>query len=118
MGVDLRIAIIKPTAERWWLCYDRLRFDRDYDLFGLIEKMPNWTINPDLVNLDWYEDNGVKRIYTNPYGDKLVYTLSDEFAKLDIPGIKTNHDMSGYNEAILKFLAALPAGTRIVICWA
>jgi hypothetical protein len=116
MGMDLCVAVIKPSTEKWWLCHDRLRFDRDYDLFDLIKsKIQTWEIDPNLITLDWYEDEGIKARYTDPYGEKLTYTLASEFKRFKLKN--DIGDFSEWSRAILIFLSELPEETKVVLWW-
>lgn len=123
MGLDLTAAPIKYGAVNnynWWLAYDRLSFERNYDLFGQIDDCGRVSTPPILkpqllplnVKFDWYEDGGIKTRNVDPYGEVLKYVLASDFKRIVMP------EHSGeWNRAVIAFLCSLPEKTPVVLWW-
>jgi len=126
MGLDITLNIVriyhKSDLENktWWLLFDRISFDRDYDLFGLIgdcggysNQKPVLKLNkiPNKVKVTQYKDEGCKDSKENPYGEELVWCWSNEFKNISLKKITND-----YNKSLIKFIASLK-NQIIVIEW-
>ena len=130
MGVDLTVSPIRHATLDWWLCYERIRFDRDYELFGQIDKFGRGkrpvVCHPLPIpvgkRVQWYGDDGLETITTNPYGTPLTYIVANEFRKLVIDEYGAGcHDgislISDWNRAVMAMLTAMPPDTPVVLYW-
>ncbi len=123
MGLDLSVMPIQygnVKTNKWWLCYNRLSFDRNYDLFEFFgserEEHNKKTIKekkiPDDVSVDIYGDEGLKKEVNNPYGEPLTFFYAE-----DVKNIPIKKSFSDWNKAIIKFLKSLPPKTVVVLMW-
>jgi hypothetical protein len=115
MGLDLKVLASNFRERGELLATASLRFDRDARL--LADLHPDAT--PCLVRplpgglkVGHYEDEGLKFEDVDRYGKPLTYTTSK-----DLRGLRLPDGLASWNEAILAFLLALPAETRIVLYW-
>ncbi len=121
MGVDLTVAIGDHEQSKWWLCYDRLKFDRAYKLQGLIGpgRGPGHVVVPMPIprgiKVTWYEDGGCQDIVQDSYGTPLGYLLADDWKTVLAAAKKSIPDLSRRNRAVLKFLTKAPCWT--VLYW-
>jgi len=119
MGLDLTVAPMRYHTMNWWLAFDRLRLDCDYDLFSQIGPCSRGRYKPITLPLplpagtkfDWYEDESVKTKTEDPYGVPLTYLPAAAFRDMILEGV------SDWNKAVLVFLAALPPDTPVVLWW-
>ena len=120
MGLDLVVSPIQYTSNNWWLCYNRLSFNRSYQLFSQIVNVGReWTDEPILnplpvpkwIEINWYWDEGIETITENPYGEPLTYLTAGEFCELD------TSDLGNWNSAVVEFLCALPRETPVLLYW-
>jgi len=116
MGIDLKVMASSfrehgneflPTAT--------LRFDRDTGLFGqmtleaspcLVHQMPKG------LQVGYYDDTGLTFTQVDRHNQPLTFTTPAELRGLRVPA-----DIHPWNRAVLTFLLALPADTRIVLYW-
>jgi hypothetical protein len=112
MGMDLDLGIAKYAEDigSWWLLYDRLRLDRDYNLFDQFVVLTREPIPTD-IKVDWYSDDGVQRIKEDAYGNLLRFVRAGEFNKIELK--KT----SQWNKAVFSFLRQIPPDTPVVLYW-
>jgi len=109
-------------------CYERLRFDQDYRIFGQLTNLssyredersdipakPTIKVNP-LPPQMWaetYEDEGTKRTREDPYGEELTFVYAQQLKKLRLPS-----NASLKNKAIKAFVDALPDNIPIILDW-
>jgi hypothetical protein len=120
MGLDLSVVPVNYHQMDWWLGNNRLGFNRDYFLFEQIDskgrtdldplpKICNPKPLPPNVQFDWYDDEGLETITTDPYGTPLTYVTAGELAE-----VKSEHD---WNAAIIAMMKALPPQTPVVLYW-
>jgi hypothetical protein len=111
MGLRLNLIIEHPGYQgaSALLGYDRLTVAcRNHELFGHLER----EATPLPEELYEYGDEGLKKTQTDPYGKTLTYLPARTLAahlgttKLD-----------PRDKAVLAFLEALPADTRVVLWW-
>lgn len=121
MGLDLKVAPIKyakNVAKDWWLARDVLSFDRDYSLFGQIQRIGNSTVvlNPVAlpagVEFQWYSDEGIKTLTTDAYGTLLTWVPTHEFGRVNF-----RHSHSMWNQVVVQFLTSLPKEMPVVLYW-
>ena len=127
MSFELTLLLLKGKEElgsRFVRCYERLRFDQDYRIFGqLIDVSPycqsgKSTISirvnslPPQMWVETYEDEGIKRTRKDPYGDELTFVYARQLKKLKLP-----RNSSPKNRAIKAFVDALPGDTPIILEW-
>lgn len=89
------------------LAYDRLRINRDYDLF---ERVRSLRPRPLDTAVAYYEDDGLADRTTDPYGADLTYLTAGELSAID-PGTGT------LARAVWAYLDELPRDTKIVLWW-
>ncbi len=100
------------------LTYNRLEFDRDYDIFGQIIELDDSepTIKPLAIPpqmwIQTYENEGIKRTRTDKYGTELTFVYAEELKKLNLPEY-----VSARNRAIKSFIDSLPNDTPIILWW-
>ncbi len=112
MGLDLTLKMdIIPYAKRHFdfLLSNRLRLDRNYDLFDAIKKLPSYDLSE--YTLSDYWDEGIREISEDPYGEKLRYIYSHDLAKIEIENI------SDWNKAVLMLFKHLEANIKIILYW-
>ncbi len=124
MGMDLTLMPMQYSDLKnhtWWLGYNRLSFDRSYNLFNYFgldyddyknKKVINNKPIPKGIKVDIYGDDGLKTVETNPYGEPLTFFYAEDVKKIPV-----SKDMSDWNKAIIKFLKALPRKTIVVLEW-
>ena len=81
MGLDLTLHPVKWRDLEWWFLSDSLYLTRNYDLFDEIKKLQIIPV-PENKIVQIYSDEGLEKITTDPYGDKLTYVRAEEFRKL------------------------------------
>lgn len=122
MGIDLTIAPMRHSRMDWWLASSVIDIDRDYDLFALlgyvarrpsIQSLCHPKPLPVGKRLDWYMDEGIKRVTEDPYGTPLTYILADETRAIDVPKLV----LSDWNRAVLGMLQAIDPETPVVLYW-
>lgn len=111
MGLDLSVGIVKHESVDWWLVYNRLQFDRDYDLFDRIKRLDTRTI-PETARVDWYSDEGIKSVTEDSYGSPLKYTRPIDWRVMLKPA-----GMTPWNKSVIEFLRSLPDPTPIILWW-
>ncbi len=122
MGLDLTLLPLsgpRQLGETFVLCYDRLTFDRDYDIFGQLTDLGKGnkpTINansiPSQMWVEMYEDDGIKKRRTDKYGTGLTFVWAQELKRLKVAG-----DASPKNKGIKAFVGALPDDTPVILLW-
>ena len=123
MGRDLTLLPMRDpreVGEVSVLAYNRLSFDRDYELFGQITEIKIGGSEPTIKPLAippqmWvtiYGDEGLDRTRTDKYGTELTFVYAKELKKLKLP-----EDVSARNRAIKAFIDALPDDTPIILWW-
>ena len=122
MGLDLTLLPLRgpqQMSDVSVLCYDRLSFDRDYEIFGQLSDVGEGnksTIKanpiPPQMWVETYEDEGIKRHRDAKYGTELTFIYAERLKKL-----KVSDDASPKNKAIKAFVEALPDDTPIILLW-
>lgn len=126
MGVDLSLVphftesstdrahpvVHNDRGTRWdWLCCERIRLDRDYDLWSHFENAAkNGTPVP---SASWYRDEGLCEVTTDPYGGRLV-SITCRQAVEALTGPST---LSTKNAAVREYLRALNPDVRVLLWW-
>ena len=121
MGVDLTLIRDRHhSLGNWFIGYDRISVDRDYDVLGQIgdigrghegNRIVNaWQLPPG-TRFDSYEDEGILTVTDDPYGDPLTYTTAGELAKVRVG------ESTPWNRALWEAIRALPADTVFVLWW-
>jgi hypothetical protein len=121
MGLNLTLLPLQNPRELVEVSvstYNRLRFDRDYSLFGQIININKskpiikpLAIPPQLW-VEIYEDEGLNRTRTNNYDNGLTFVYAYELKKL-----KLSKNVSAINRAIMAFVRKLPDDTPIILWW-
>src|SRR5262245_19786931 len=116
MGVDLKVMASHFRERRGELLPTAtLRFDRDPRLFGQLAPDATPCLVrplPDGLAVGSYEDEGLRYIEADRYGNRLTWTTPADLHRLAVPD-----DTDPWNRAIIAFLLALPPDTRLVLCW-
>ncbi len=108
MGLDLTIGIVEYPQMNRWLLYNRIMFDRmSFDCIKVLNTHPL----PIDKLVDWYTDEGIKRIRTNAYGEELTVINPIEFWRIN------TDKMSKWNQLLIAFLRQLDIETLIVLYW-
>jgi hypothetical protein len=92
-----------------------LRFDRDHRLFSQLvrEAMPSLVQPlPDGLKAAYYDEKGLTYRDKDRHGDRLTFTTPGKIRSLKAPD-----DLSPWNHAVLAFLRALPADSRLILSW-
>lgn len=122
MGIDLTLCPMPSNDPSWWLGYDRLSLKRNYSLFAQMGDMQNSGYPapvleplelPQGTRFDWYGDEGIEELKTDPYGCELTYLRAHDFLKLKLDP----ENMHPWNLAVIKFIQALPPETPVVLWW-
>jgi hypothetical protein len=122
MGLDLSLLPVehehivdKESGKRWGFSHSLLAMDRDYNLFDAWQ-----TVETEAAPESFSTFVSVDNDYPEPhygYTDKDPYGAPLRTAKA---GVLTNvgvPNSSQRNQAVLAYLAALPAGTPVVLYW-
>lgn len=120
MGVDLTLLPHKygpysPDAPTpWHTAYDRLSLTHNKDLLALVQELEDQHSRPmpEDIPVDWYGDDGLKRITQTPYGFPLRYVTAGQLATISPPD-----STSDWNRGVWAFLARLPADTPVILYW-
>jgi hypothetical protein len=116
MGIDLTVTATYFRERRGeFLPTATLRFERDHGLFHQLvpEAMPCLILPlPAELKAGLYDDHGLTFRATDRQGQPLTFTTPANLRKLTLPG-----DISPWNRAVLAFLFALPADTRLILNW-
>jgi hypothetical protein len=96
-----------------------MQFDRCYELFGQIEEFGRGSLPPVCQGtpiptgkrVEWYGDEGLKTITTDPYGKSLTYLHAEAFHRFRTANREGNI-LSDWNKAVLAMLKALPPTTQ------
>lgn len=120
MGVDLHLY---PQRSKTIpsLLHDKLCMEGQRDLFGLIrDKLPTvpWLYLVDEEN--WpsrHTDEGIVTVSMDDYDEPLRVALAKDFGPLLREAKKAGVKPYRWNEAIFRFIAAMPPGTPIVLFW-
>jgi len=129
MGMDLTLYPLKKgpielTCESV-LGYERLRFERDYRIFGQLTDMsdpgqPEIPEKPTIKSheippqlwIDMYDVEGCKKRRDDSNGETLRFAYAQQLKRLIIPD-----DTHFWNKAIKVFLNALPDDTPVILEW-
>lgn len=113
MGLDLTVKMSpwNDSDDGAPLLTCSLSFDRDYDLFDLIKDLPSNALPPG-GEVRIYEDEGIEKEGTNPYGEAIRYIFAKEFRELAEPA-----DLSEWSQGILSFLRTIPESKRVYLWW-
>lgn len=110
MSVDLTFVLDPYEASSWASFFGYVRLPlkrRDTRLYNVLTaasvQLP--------VPMDWYEDEGLRKIETDPYG-KPLRVLQAGLAVQHLENVK---DLSEWDEAVLAFLKALPTTKPVVL---
>ena len=129
MGLEL---IIMPLRSRKVLgdsiviCFEQLKFEKDYTIFAQIADINGNSVLPDLGNkpivhvypippkmfIEYFDGEKKRITRENPYGDELVYSSADDMKKL-----KLSKDSSSINKAIIAYVKELKGDTPIILQW-
>lgn len=114
MSIDLTIVPSRREgkAPEWFLAYDRLTCDQDYDFFDTIKALPSREL-PENVTFTWYCDEGCQDTTEDKYGDQLRYVKAGDFKKVKM----SDAAFSGKNRGILALLSCLHPSTWVVLWW-
>jgi hypothetical protein len=116
MGIDLKLlATSFRERDGEFLATASLRFDRDAQLlsqFGLNSVPCLVQLLPPNMKVGHYEDAGLRFDQVDRYGSALTYTTSAILRNARFP-----EGLSAWNAAVLRFLLALPAESRVVLYW-
>lgn len=120
MGLDLTLFPIRleQLGETEVFCYDRLSFDRDYEIFDQLIKIDGSepTIRtlpiPPQLWVSTYGEEGSKRTRNDKYGTELTFVYAETLKQLKIP-----ESSSAKNKAIKAFIDALPNDIPIILLW-
>ncbi len=116
MGVDLTLTFnivphIAPQKDGLrFLAYSRLSLHRDYNLWELIKTVPS---HPLPESIDWYDDEGIKSVIVDPYGEPLRYATAGDLAPI-AAHVSTRF---GWNAGVFRFLATIRPETWVVLYW-
>lgn len=111
MGLDLKVLASHFRERRGeMLVTATLRFDRDAGLFEQLTA--NATPIPDGLKVGLCDDAGLKYTDTDGRGERLTCVTPAEVTQLTVPA-----DTAQWNRAVVAFLSALPAETRIILYW-
>jgi hypothetical protein len=116
MGIDLKV-LASHFRERQSevLSTAMIQFERDDRLRSLFLREANPCIIEPLpagLKVGHYEDEGLRFDDKDRYGHALTFTTPE---KLKAESLLENQ--TEWNQATLKFLRALPRGSRIVLYW-
>lgn len=121
MGLDLTLLPLQGPREMGdtsVLCYDRLIFDQDHEIFGQLTdcgkgNKPTIQANPipPQMWVETYEDEGIERTREDKYGTALTFVYAQQLKKLKVSGASLK------NKAIKAFIDALPDDTPIILEW-
>ena len=121
MGLDLTIFPLSGPQEvgsTSVFVSDKLRFDRDYEVFGQLikidDKEPVIKTHP-LPPQMWvhvYGEEGLRRTREDSYGSELTFVYAQQLKRLKLP-----QDVSSYNKAIKAFIDALPDDIPFILWW-
>jgi len=112
MGTDLTLVVNKfGYNDNMPLAYERIRIDRDYDLFDSIKQAGALPLreNRDLL---WYGDDGIEQRTEDPWGAPLTSIRAGILAD-----VMSRHDLSPKNSAVTVYMRALPSDTEIFLWW-
>jgi len=122
MGLDLTLLPLRGPQEmgdRLVICYDRLSFDPDYEIFGQLTdvgdgKKPTIKANliPSQMWVETCESDGIKRRRDDKYGRELTFLYAKRLKEL-----KIMNGASPKNKAIKAFVEALPDDIPIILFW-
>jgi hypothetical protein len=116
MGIDLKVLASQFREHRGeFLATATLRFERDAHLLAqfAIDAEPGLAHPlPEGLKIGHYEDDGLKFDTVDRYGAPLTFTTPGDLQNLRLPD-----DLIQWNRAVLNFLSALPAQTRLVLYW-
>lgn len=109
MSLSLTLVFDQYKLSGPLLAFNRLRLEhQDYALF---ERMKA-EATPLPEGLQWYGDEGIEECADDPYGKKLTFLTAYAVAR-HLSGV----NLQGWTAAVLAFLNALPADTRVVLWW-
>lgn len=110
------------------LCFEQLKLDQDYRIFGQLTDMssyrdggdddipakPTIKVNPlpPQMWMETYGDEGIKRTREDLYGEELTFVYAQQLKKLRMP-----RDSSPKNKAVKAFVDLLPDNTPIILEW-
>jgi|SRR3989338_7903067 len=134
MSLDLTILFpslgFRAIGESEAFCYERLRFDGDYSIFGQLVDMSDHyrrteqdndipekpTIKtipiPPQLWVETYGDEGIERTREDRYGTELTFVYAQQLKKLSV-----RDDASTKNKAIKAFINALPDDMPVILYW-
>ena len=122
MGLDLTLLPLKgprQMTDALVFCYDRLVFDRDYQIFSQLTDMgegnkPTIKVNsiPPQMWVETCEGEGITRRRDDKYGTELTFVYAVRLKKLQV-----RDDASSKNKAIKAFIDALPDDVPFILLW-
>ena len=113
MALDLTVCVDKNTRHDWANTsgYDRLEFDRNYDLFNTIKGLCPEPM-PEGMTLEFYHAYGLRLDEKDSRGDRITRLRAAAFDKLPDHLI-----MNSWNRAIITFLQSLPGNLWVYLWW-
>lgn len=103
MGIDLTIIPDDDLGQGSISSYTRLALRmRNYDLWDALEKRSTPASTP----MMWYGDEGLKKVKTNPYGQKITSVTASQFTAAWAAHVPPT--VSPWDAAVHAFIAALP----------
>lgn len=126
MGMDLTLYPHKEKIQHWrsMVGSSTLRLDQDYELFAQIDKgvmdrhgeevkqVCKPKPLPPNVEFMTYDDDGIKEMRTDMYGEGLTYVEAWELKK-----VKLDPESTDWNKAIFALIKALPDSYPVVLMW-
>ena len=124
MGLDLTLIPIRYHKIEWWLATDTLSTQRDGLGHLINDGVHAKTLKthpiPSKKDFRFYDDDGLKKRTTDPYGGKLRYVKAGKLAEFfeDIGEENPNvTEFSEWNQGIMDFVKRIPSETPIVLWW-
>jgi hypothetical protein len=116
MGIDLKVMASSFRERRGELLPTAtLRFERDARLFCQLTPSSTPALARPLpagLKIGVYEDEGLAWRETDRQGQPLTFTTPGDLRQLRLPD-----DLNPWNRAVLAFLLALPAESRVILFW-
>lgn len=109
MSIDLTLLPFDCDSELLSFSHNVLQLNRDYDLFGKIDKLPQLEVPNNFSSYlsrdEEYEEPHYGNTTETPYGNKLQYTTAGELKKCNING------PAG------AYINALPDQNKVALYW-
>jgi hypothetical protein len=127
MGMDLTLYPHKEKIQHWrsMVGSSFLHLDQDYGLFAQIDRgvmgdaggdvkqvcKPK-PLPPNVEFMTYDDDDGIKEMRTDKYGEGLTYVEAWELKK-----VKLDPESSDWNKAIFAMIKAIPDAYPVVLMW-